>query len=425
MKADEIPKRPMLSMGMGIDSAAILVRWIHEPATRRFRLPDGTWRAFALEDLVVVTAMTGDEYDRTRYLMERYLLPLMREHGIRYVQIARHAQEAEGRYDVLSDSRATARMVMAGNWRLRDELTAAGTLPQIVPGTRRCSSRAKGDPLDWFAADEFGGEPYWHVVGFAAEETSRRDRDQSYTRNARNPQYPLIEWGWDRQRCDDYLFAGDGRFFNGFGERWQRSCCGYCPFQSISRVNLPDLIGRWRREPDLAALAVRLEWSAVMFNQRMQLFGRKSARTILVANGMRDLVYDVEHELARMEWAVYDVRRAHIPVKADRHQKVMVSPRDVRLVRTGRPSDLNFWLTNQGGAEEGGHRIVRLWKVRNPGPPYPTREHFWVAGPRMAEVKEGPGFATAWRNAVDEELRNPRRPVAVAQQMSLLDLEVA
>ena len=45
---------------MGVDSVAILTRWIHEPACRDFDLAD----------LVVLTAMTGDEFDATRALMD-------------------------------------------------------------------------------------------------------------------------------------------------------------------------------------------------------------------------------------------------------------------------------------------------------------------------------------------------------------------
>ena len=334
--------------------------------------------------------------------------------------ISRASQEAEGRYVVLSDSRETTTMVMAGPWRLRDELRAAGTVPQIVTGSRRCSSRAKGEPLDWWARDEFGGADYDHVVGFAAEESERRDRDRSYTRNARQPRYPLIDdWGWDRERCEAYLLGQ-------FGERWQRSCCGFCPFQAplTERVNLFE---RWRREPAAAELALRLEWSAVMFNPRMRLFGKLSCRNLLVRHGMADLVADVEDRIAHEPWAVYDVRRAHVAALLDRdrpsapdnwhpRRKAPVSPRDVRVLGTGSPADTTGWLLQQGGREEGEHGVMRLWKRRAEGRPYPSREHFWVAGPLVAVPKRGPQFARAWQHARENELRHPR---AVIEQLPL------
>lgn len=393
----------MLSMGMGCDSAALLLRWIIEPDSRDF----------PLDDLVVVTAMTGDEYARTQELMERHLLPLMRQHRIRYVMIARAEQSAEGRYVVLSDSRETTRMVMAGPWRLSDELSANGTLPQIVSGSRRCSSRAKGEPLDWWAKDEFGGRDYDHVVGFAAEEADRRDKDRSYTRNARHPRYPLIdEWNWDRTMCEQYLLEF-------FGEPWSRSCCAYCPFQAplAERVNL---IERWRREPERARQALRLEWSALMFNPRMRLFGKLSARSLLIRHRMGDLVADVAGRIAHEPWAIYDVRRAHVaalrdpskpsrPDNWDPTRKTRVSPRDVRVLATGSAADTIGWLAQRGGREEAEYRVMRAWQHRADGMPYPSREHFWVAGPLVAVEKQGPQFAAAWANAVDNELRNPRR----------------
>lgn len=42
-----------VSFGMGLDSSALLVRWLTDPSTRDF----------GLEDMVVLTAMTGHEFD--------------------------------------------------------------------------------------------------------------------------------------------------------------------------------------------------------------------------------------------------------------------------------------------------------------------------------------------------------------------------
>lgn len=63
LSADQLPGigetdcRPMvvMSYGMGVDSTAILLRWLIEPASRDFDL----------KDLVVVTAHTGDEFEQT------------------------------------------------------------------------------------------------------------------------------------------------------------------------------------------------------------------------------------------------------------------------------------------------------------------------------------------------------------------------
>ena len=58
-----------------------------------------------MEDLIVITSQVGDEYTDTGRDVEAHILPLMRAHGIRYVQVARHGHfEADG-ITVLDDSR--------------------------------------------------------------------------------------------------------------------------------------------------------------------------------------------------------------------------------------------------------------------------------------------------------------------------------
>jgi hypothetical protein len=68
----------ILSLGMGVESTAILVRWLTEPATR----------PCPLDKLIVLTAMTGDEYADTVSDMEKYILSMLRAYGVRFVQVA-------------------------------------------------------------------------------------------------------------------------------------------------------------------------------------------------------------------------------------------------------------------------------------------------------------------------------------------------
>ncbi|MGK5677622.1 hypothetical protein [Actinoplanes sp. URMC 104] len=370
----------MLSMGMGVDSSALLTRWLLDPASRDFDL----------DDLVVVTAMTGDEYAATGQLMQEHLLPLMAEHRVRYVQLARAGQSDTDRYDVLSDSRRTERMVMRGRWRLADEQFRAGTVPQTASGRRLCSYRAKGQVLDWWVADEFGGADYRHVVGFAAEEVTRAKRDTSYTSAARTPWYPLIEWGWDRESCLAYLrdvFAVD----------WSRSCCGYCPFQAGPELEL--LCERWRNDPAAAALALRMEFTAVAINPRSLLFRRRSAREVAIYAGLRTLVEQVDAELAALPWAVYDVRRGYSAKGGDRYAKGP-GGRSLTTIATGSHARAVATVQAMGGRAEGDHRITRAW-VHRAGPPYPCREQFYVAAPAGVPDKVGPAFPSLWAAADD------------------------
>jgi hypothetical protein len=70
-----------------VDSTAILLRWILEPASR----------PCPLENITVITSMTGDEFEDTERDVTTYILPMLREHSVRFVQVARHgAKEADG-----------------------------------------------------------------------------------------------------------------------------------------------------------------------------------------------------------------------------------------------------------------------------------------------------------------------------------------
>ena len=61
----------VLSYGMGVESTAILLRWIHESETS----------PCPLEQLIVVTSQVGDEYFDSGRDVENYILPLMRAHN--------------------------------------------------------------------------------------------------------------------------------------------------------------------------------------------------------------------------------------------------------------------------------------------------------------------------------------------------------
>src|SRR5688500_13193943 len=98
----------ILSYGMGVESTAILLRWSIEPDTRRC----------TLDELIVITAQVGDEYRDTGGNVETYILPIMRQLGIRYVQVARRGHlEADG-ITVLDDSREPRTVFLDGDYKL-------------------------------------------------------------------------------------------------------------------------------------------------------------------------------------------------------------------------------------------------------------------------------------------------------------------
>ena len=89
------------------------------------------------EDLIAVTAMTGDEHIDTKIQTEKSILPRMREHDIGYVQVALAGQLEPDAIVVLDDTEEPRTVYLDGAYKLSDELSSAGTLPQYAGEYRR------------------------------------------------------------------------------------------------------------------------------------------------------------------------------------------------------------------------------------------------------------------------------------------------
>jgi hypothetical protein len=124
----------VLSYGMGIDSSALLLRWLEEPECRNF----------PLEQLTLLTAQTGDEFSDTKRLVETHILHRLREFRVRYVQIGRAGPLQSDGITVLDDSREPTTVFLEGDYKLSQELQANGTVPQVATGQRRCTHHFKG-----------------------------------------------------------------------------------------------------------------------------------------------------------------------------------------------------------------------------------------------------------------------------------------
>ncbi|MBG0568818.1 hypothetical protein [Actinoplanes aureus] len=119
----------VLSLGMGVDSTGILVRWLTDP----------TSRDFSLAALTVLISQVGDEYPDTYDNIEQTLLPMLAAHRVRVVQLSRPSLtigHGQRRYVVLDDRPGPTRLVRAGPVRLSDELFGNGTIAQVA--NRRC-----------------------------------------------------------------------------------------------------------------------------------------------------------------------------------------------------------------------------------------------------------------------------------------------
>jgi hypothetical protein len=365
----------VMSYGMGTDSTALLLRWLLEPATR----------PCDLSELAIITAQTGDEWSATGQLVTRYVLPLMRDYGLRFAQVARKSRSQADGIAVLDDTRHPERLHLEGAYKLSQELIAGGTVPH-AGGARRCSAKAKGWPLDQFIREQTNGQPYLHVVGFEANETGRALRDAGFNTELRTGSYPLIEWGWQRADCERYIEQH-------LHVQWIKSACTYCPFALLNKGGRRRVMDMYQAEPETGGPGLLMEHLAVSLNPRQGLMaGRRLADLLANSPAHAATMSLFRARLDADPWNVYEVRRALRP-----------NARCLRIAATGSRADMSAELARLARAEDlsltADDGIARAW-LRRRGPVFPTAEHFYVAAPAGASEKEGRGFATAWAAAL-------------------------
>jgi hypothetical protein len=329
----------VLSYGMGVDSTAILLRWIEEPETAPCKL----------EDLIVLTAQVGDEFRFTQDLVEAHVLPRLREHGIRYVQIARQGWPGKD-ITILDDSRRPERVHIDGSYKLSDELKQAGTV--AVKCGRLCSIHAKGEPLDEWMLREFGkGAVVDHTIGFNAEEMNRVERDKSYSKTKlvdTRSRFPLVEWGWGREACKDYIESKTG-------SRWAKSCCSYCPFSDGRTEHME----RLRTEPpELAADAVVMEVAALALNPNMEQFYQtepiksRSFRDRCEEVGLEDALELAETMMESGTWRLWRVTRIWSWWEKGKRSG-WTSLRQIEMEAEGTREEMRSQLARHGEPEDG------------------------------------------------------------------------
>jgi hypothetical protein len=368
----------VLGWGLGVESTAILTRWLLEPDSRDF----------GLDELTVLTALTGDEFARTHADVEAHMLPLLRQHQVRWVQVSRAGQSDTAGIAVVDDSRSPTVSHTAGPWRLSDELARAGTVPQYAAGRRLCSIRAKGSVLDRWIDTNIDGS-YRHVIGFSAEETSRVLRDRSYSGPDRTSEYPLVEWGWTRSDCVEYLRGV-------FSVTWAKSCCEFCPFRGGSTG---ELISDWAADPGAAFAAVLLERRAMALNPAMTLYPAGKTAVDTLEQHSPALYERIVQQLACQEHALVEVRRILPHAKADVTKKAP-SLRATTVHASGSAADMEELLAGCA-ARHGGDvtvdrfGIARVWHLHRRGA-LPDVEWLHCVAPAGTVSKARTGFDARW-----------------------------
>ena len=397
----------VLSYGLGVDSTALLLRWLEEPDSRDFDLGD----------LLVVTSMTGDEWSRTGVLVQEHILPRLREAGIRFAQVARAgAKQAEG-IAVLEDADDPRRLHLAGAYKLSDELRAAGTIPQ-VGGNRICSMKFKGWVIDTYL-EHYAPEATRHAFGYEAGETSRANRcaehmqlkrpgrlvlgfeagEATRARRAgdfdsahRVAEFPLIEWGWDREDCQRYIEQITGI------PDWPKSACFYCPFALTNREGRWETLRRYDTCPEAAVETLMLERGSICLNPRGGLVaGERFAD--LIAMHRPEIAASFKKRLDQAPHSIYEIRRLWRP-RRDNPLKVANANRDLRVLGTGTRAECEAAVRKRGRVDRA-DGIERVYRLRR-GETLPAREHFLVAGPEGAAPKALPKFG-AWWNGIAQE----------------------
>lgn len=369
----------LLSYGLGIHSTAAAVEIIENPGARDFEL----------DQLILLTAMTGDEWQSSKVLVEAHLLPLLRDHRVRYVQVARLGKFQRDGIVVLSDTDQPRELYLEGAYRLSDELKRAGTVPTVC-GTRKCSLKFKGWVLDQWIKQHFERRYVRQIIGFHAGELYRVERERRYYSGVGPPiEHPLIAWGWDDKRCFDYLHAR-------FGVTWKKSCCSFCMFSA----GKPAVIERFRAEPQSGAEAIILERTARALNPRMTLYSRSSVEELIQADGNARALEIADDKLSHVEWKLMRVQRIRMK-KGGAHRRTEELARGTKIEMDARLREEAI-LRNLPVSFEGGQ--ARLYILRPPeDSSYPTAEEMIVAVPGTVESKCRKNFTRRWSELVSQQ----------------------
>lgn len=365
----------LLNWGLGKHSTAAAVELIENPARRDFRL----------EQLILVTAMTGDEWRSSRRQAENFLLPLLRAHRIRYVQIARNGSSERDGITVISDSREPYEVFTDGVYRLSDETLRDGVVPSVCK--RTCSQKFKGWVIGRWIAEHLSGGVR-QIIGFHSGEAYRIERESRFYAGEGSPiEHPLFAWGWDDEACVGYLRER-------FGVKWENSACDFCMFAG----GKPEVIARYRREPASAVKAVIVERTARAINPRISLFSRKLVEDLLRADG-NPAVAEAHRLLDAGDWSLMRVRRIKYSAQ-NTHRSTEALARGSKPTMSER-LEAYALHARLPLTYEGDH--PRLYLHRMPDPvAYPAAEELVTIAPGTIRDKARPNFDSRWRRVVKQ-----------------------
>lgn len=168
--------------GGGVDSTAMIIEWVE--SGRRLD--------------VVLFADTGSEKPAT-YIMVAIMRAWLAKHGIPLITVRYEPQNFKNYppYRTLDENCFTN-----------------GTLPSISFGFSSCSHKWKVEPQNkWTEAFEpavaawAAGKKVIKLIGYDAgpRDSARYAHAEGYTDDRYQYEYPLRDWGWDRERCKERI----------------------------------------------------------------------------------------------------------------------------------------------------------------------------------------------------------------------------
>ncbi|MEM9214691.1 MAG: hypothetical protein AAGD25_10125 [Cyanobacteria bacterium P01_F01_bin.150] len=366
-----IPHMPhVLNYGMGVDSTAILLKWLAMSDEER---------GFPLCDLIVLTAQTGDEFESTKELVETHIFSLLRKHHIRFVEVAKHGPRQKDGYTVLQDTREPYRLNIDGDFKLSTHMHERGTIPALS-GPHLCAMKWKGYVIDRWLEDHLHCQVFGPYLGYSAEETKRAEKCEEYQCRGNAFRFPLIEWNMTRLDCIAYIQEQ-------LGVLWKKSCCKYCPYQSVATA-----MERYKEEPDAAAFALFTEMLSLALNPRMHLFSSGTAYDLIVQSSNQRALEAFERLLSEQEWGLYRVERIYERKVSQKSGKPFTSvARRVSTVDVGTKPEMTEQLyvlaEEYGGGVEEAYGAARTYTHHRENGVYPAVEGFWVVCPALVQDK--------------------------------------
>ena len=352
----------ILSYGLGADSTALLLKYLSETDEER---------GFPLENLIVITSLVGREWDETVDKVQRFILPLLRQHNILTIQCGRMSDYSAEGWIIYECSRQPQRIyqdvAQRIGWTLDRHLLRNGIVPQRRKGARTCTLRFKGEVIDAIVRHLFAVSPmatYKREIGYNADEVGRANRSEGYGSTGVKPTYhvgynadethraksdrsmgnqgyayeigynsdeesriseevstwrkqvfsfPLItKYGMGRAAVDEFNVITITAHYGVSRDeaRIRKSSCTDCPF-SCSSGGRSLLLKSYWSQPEEGANAAFIEQNALALNPTQFLYSTKfTVLDLLEQDGNTAALQTYEHLMSSIDdWAVYAVRR--------------------------------------------------------------------------------------------------------------------